>query len=690
MKKKCTILAALLLFFQMALPAQWRPANGPFGGAVWDLKSNALFVFATQSNGIYRAPAAGGAWERCDTARVHHLTVQDAVVLALSYEHHYLRYSKDHGDHWTSVLLPDSLRFARDWAVKNDVWVVSANGKLWRSTDNGNSWATQQLAGEPAHAYDAVEVIGDWFYLANQSRLFRAADGYAWAPLAPLPGVSPFESIFQLYGQNNWILAFTGQNLYYSNNSGTSFQTANTPPGSLGPLPPNFAVLGKYCYAASGKLLVSPDEGASWSVAPGHNEASTDLWAVAANDTALLCGSQTVGVYQTNGVGQHFYPANKGLFGVAVSEVALHRDTLWAWDAQGVSRSVWPALAWDTLHLYQTQTLGHTFDALFVFQNVLFAKQAGGTLQRSTDAGKTWQPLVLPGWIEQGQPFKFEAKGDTLFLAAPPNALWQSVDAGTHWTDAAEVILGQNGLSVEAFALQNGAVFLLSGSTIYRSVDQMKTWAAMGDSPGQNARLLATPSRLFALLPGDTPQLFVSSDEGRSWMLSDLMWPPSFHGRLEQRVSIFQHAQVLVGAFEQGGVFWAGLDGLHWQGFGEGLPEPPKIRDLAIGSQILAVGTAEGLFWRTLSDLSALSTGASHHLVQVRVSPNPGTGMFFIAMDGQEAAHLELFDSLGKMVLQRRMNGTTVVDLSAFSNGIYVATIQVGGQSGSKILVKQE
>lgn len=690
MKKKYTLLCALLLFFQMALLAQWQPANGPFGGAVWDLKSNAQYVFATQSNGMYRIPAAGGVWERCDTARVHHLTVQGAVVLALSYEHHYLRYSKDHGDHWASVWLPDPLRFARDWAVKNGVWLVSANGKLWRSTNEGNTWATQQLVGEPAHAYDAVEVIGDWFYLANQSRLFRAADGLSWMPLPALPGVSPFESIFQLYGQNNRILAFTGQNLYYSGNSGNNWQTANTPPGTLGPLPPNFAVLGQYWYAASGKLLVSTDEGASWSMASGNNEASADLWAVAASDTALLCGSQTLGIYQTNGVGQHFYPANRGLFGAAVSAVALRRDTLWAWDAQGISRSGWPALAWDTLHLYQTQTLGHTFDVLFVFQNALFAKQAGGTLQRSIDAGKTWQPLVLPGWMEQGQPFTFEANGDTLFLAAPPSALWQSVDAGAHWIDAAEVVLAQNGLKVEAFAVKNGAAFLLSGPTIYRSSDQMKTWVPMGDSPGQNARLLATPSRLFALVPSNTPQLFVSSDEGRSWLLSDLAWPPSFQGQLEQRVSIFQHANVLVGAFEQGGVFWAGLDGLHWQGFGEGLPESPKIRDLAIGSQILAVGTAEGLFWRPLSDLLVLSTGTSQPLIQVQVSPNPGTGLFAISMDGEATASLEIVDVFGKRVLRQPMNGTAMVDLSAFPNGIYVAKIQIGDQLGRKILVKQE
>ena len=472
-----------------------------------------------------------------------------------------------------------------------------------------------------------------WFYLANQSRLFRSKDGFSWEALSPLPGASPLVSVFQLYGRNDFVLAFTGSDLFRSANGGQSWQTAATPPGALGPLPPNFAVLGKYWYASSGKLLVSSDEGASWGLAPGHPEAASDLWAVAANETALLCGSQTLGVYQTDDDGQHFHPANRGLTGSMVSDVAALGSTLYAWDAQGISNAVFPDLQWDTAHLYPTASLGTTFGDLFVYPMVLFAKQAGGALQRSADAGKTWQPVSLPGWAEQSQAFKFEAKGDTLFLAAPPNALWQTVDAGLHWTDVAGLVFAQSGLRTEAFALKNGAAFLLSGSTIHRSTDQMKTWTAMGNSPGQGARLFATASRLFALVPGGTPLLFVSPDEGQSWALSNIAWPPTFNGQPDQRVSIFQWGNVVLGAFEQGGIFTAGADGLHWQVFADGLPVPQKIKDLATNGQILLAGTAEGLFWRPFSDLGVVSAGEKPDMVRLRVAPNPGDGIFSVFLE---------------------------------------------------------
>lgn len=683
-KKKVCLLFLLLWAVAGLLHAQWRPAGGPFGGAVWDLKSNARFVFVTQSNGIYRKAATGGNWTLCDTARVHHLTVRGAALLALSYDFHYLRYSTDHGAHWSGRPLPDSIRFARDWAFKDSLFVVSAAGRLWRSTDRGVSWRSQRIAGETEHAYDAVEVIGDWFYAANGLHLFRSADGLQWAPLAPVPAL--FGAIFQLFGENNRLLAFTGPALYYSDNGGSSWQLAQTPAASLGPLPPNFAIQGGRWFAASGRMLVSDDLGAHWQPAPGNSQAAWDLWAVASGTDGVFCGSQSTGIYRTDDLGQHFYPDNKGLSGSSVADVLFAGDTLYGWDVQGISRTTWPGFSWDTSHLYNG---GAAPGDLFAFRQILFAKSAGSDLLRSADGGKNWKPVSLPGWTEQGQAVQHSIKGDTLFLWSAGGDLWHSTDGGLQWTHTGAELLTRHGFKTEAWAVAAGACFLLSDGFIYRSEDGLKTWVLAGPAPATALRLFGVSGRLFALASGDTPELYVSADKGQSWQMAEVPWAPAFNGHPSLRVSLFEAGGVWTGAFEQGGVFWAPADALHWKPFAEGLPVPVKIKDMAQHQAVLALATNQGLFLRAVDDLKALhANDISNTRLPIRIGPNPGEGIFWVALETASPAQLHVYTPDGRLVHQKTLQGQGVIDLSSYPDGAYILNVWANGQSNHCILIK--
>ena len=101
------------------------------------------------------------------------------------------------------------------------------------------------------------------------------------------------------------------------------------------------------------------------------------------------------------------------------------------------------------------------------------------------------------------------------------------------------------------------------------------------------------------------------------------------------------------------------------------------------------MGTAEGLFWRPFSDLGVVSAGEKPDMVRLRVAPNPGDGIFSVFLEEREPASLVILDGLGKVVLRRFMTGSTVVDLSAFPNGIYVAVVWAGGKSGRQTILKQ-
>ena len=63
----------------------------------------------------------------------------------------------------------------------------------------------------------------------------------------------------------------------------------------------------------------------------------------------------------------------------------------------------------------------------------------------------------------------------------------------------------------------------------------------------------------------------------------------------------------------------------------------------------------------------------------VQVFPNPGTGYFNINLDGfSGAATLRVFNTAGKELITRTapFSGVTTLDLSGFSNGIYILSVE--------------
>jgi Secretion system C-terminal sorting domain/Carboxylesterase family len=74
----------------------------------------------------------------------------------------------------------------------------------------------------------------------------------------------------------------------------------------------------------------------------------------------------------------------------------------------------------------------------------------------------------------------------------------------------------------------------------------------------------------------------------------------------------------------------------------------------------------------------------------MKVYPNPSQGLFTIALNGAETIRLvEVFDIMGKRVLTHNPNASqTVIDLTAFANGIY--TLKMTSDSGLKSTLIQK
>jgi hypothetical protein len=99
-----------------------------------------------------------------------------------------------------------------------------------------------------------------------------------------------------------------------------------------------------------------------------------------------------------------------------------------------------------------------------------------GALQRSEDAGKTWEMAVIAG---KGPFQSLAAGGSEVWLGGAGGVLYHSSDAGLHW---ARVIVRANGVGpgggitrIEFRDVQNGTVTTATGE-IWTTSDAGKTW----------------------------------------------------------------------------------------------------------------------------------------------------------------------------------------------------------------------
>lgn len=194
------------------------PGSGPFGGlSIFDHiihNDNALFIWnSDQSNGlttgIFRSTDDGDTWTSLSGYLLHaigasaiDLAVQGHTIWAITTNG--VAKSTDNGINWSLknsnlpyTIGPGSNYMKRVYVVDNMVFVQLADGLLYRSVDQGISWAPA-WSGLPTYQYASSQIpIFDVFRYGNQlvalsTNLYVSYDeGQHWA-LYPGPLPTPF------------------------------------------------------------------------------------------------------------------------------------------------------------------------------------------------------------------------------------------------------------------------------------------------------------------------------------------------------------------------------------------------------------------------------------------------------------------------------------------------------------------
>jgi photosystem II stability/assembly factor-like uncharacterized protein len=152
-----------------------------------------------------------------------------------------------------------------------------------------------------------------------------------------------------------------------------------------------------------------------------------------------------------------------------------------------------------------------------------------GSLVRSTDAGRSWDPvaggLPPPGTDENGGRFGIvsavAATGLTALAARYPDGIYRSDDGGQTWSRSDAGIRNPSAIVFE-LAIAGEIAFARTELGTYRSVDGGRSWL-----PTESAELggfLFAPGAIFAAGSVNlSPGVFRSDDDGATWtQLSNL------------------------------------------------------------------------------------------------------------------------------------------------------------------------
>jgi len=228
----------------------------------------------------------------------------------------------------------------------------------------------------------------------------------------------------------------------------------------------------------SGTILLTSDQGETWSPVPTNTTLSLNAIGFANPDTGFAVGDSGVilKVTQSSAVGP---AARSGVnfHGVAVVPDYTNR-TLWpVGDSGTILRSIDRGVTW----LVQHPTTQNLRGIAFATFSAIYAVGDSGTVLKSTDAGGGWSPSILPPAYRGLSFYAVSVVAGTVWIAGENGAILMSSDGGTTWlprSSHVSVHLRSAFFSPQyANGFQNGEAWMVGDSgTVVRTGDG-STWS---------------------------------------------------------------------------------------------------------------------------------------------------------------------------------------------------------------------
>ena len=594
------------------LGADWTPLNPPVSAPLWSVRvTSESHVFVAGDNGIFRSTDMGVSWEQKNGG------IADTVLRRLTV------------------------------SANNDLYVTSYSGDLYRSTNNGESWADVAPSGEsvfsfaefpPSAILAGTQGLHPLLYRStNHGQSWTMTDSAlidkrVWDMVVPSPGT---------------IVAVGDSGTFTS--TGTGWERFGSPVGGFTRLAVDSG--GVVFAVGSSGLSFSSSLGANWQISAGMD--NTLVLSLATSPGGVIyAGTNSSAIFRSENNGDTWSILPTSPFVTSTKSMAFSSDgTLYA-GSNGIIRSTNGGESWDSL-LNVGSSVSYYGIALGDSGLICAATTAG--FYCSTDTGATWSlahastskaMLVAPG----SAIVLADAQYGQVFRSTNRGASWDAFQVDPQFVSINHLVLAHDGAILAA--RQDGSVT--------RSTDGGVTWARW-DAGG-------LPSYVSVLFPVDTGIVLASV--------------PSY------------------------GTYRSLDGGVHWSEEGDGIQDPTQVWCFATDSAGNVFAGSAGVA-RSLPSLTSVGRWdvlpRSTQLHQNFPNPfNPETAISYqipeVRGQRSEGSHviLKVFDLLGREVAtlvneeQRPGIYRATWDATGFPSGVYFYRLQAGGfvQTRKMILMR--
>ena len=521
---------------------------GPYGGTVNKVvyhPTNPSIVYAATGAGFYRSTNGGVSWQVVNDRILN--APRDIAVHAAKPDRVYVMApsngvlsSEDAGATLTVLsTYPDISGFGTDveYSADGSMLYASSGLRIYRSTDDGNSWlqgglapitdtALTNLAVDPSNA----NVL---YVIAGTGEGFQSADaGVTWQPW-PVPTVG-INQLAIASTQPLRIWAATSTGTWFTDDRGSHW--TNSLPGvpsqivAIDPTDPHVV----YSGTLDG-LQRSIDNGAHWSNIQGsaavgfHYSIAIDP----ANSNHLLL-SGVAGIAGSNDGGATWTSRNEGIDALNTSELISSpvADRIYintSYDgAYAISAADHSATALNNGQLRQLSGSITVFGrGLFVYPGApdrLLMGVSGRTpgIARSVNAGDSWALLSHPGFFSGVLGIVAGSADALTLLAATSTDLLYTVNGGNNWQDLNP--LDAKDLGPIVSAPSNPQTIYLAGrlpgatsDSIMRSPNAGSSWTAHQFPKADVLSMLVDPRTEQTIYAGSGQMLFKSTNAGETW-----------------------------------------------------------------------------------------------------------------------------------------------------------------------------
>ena len=627
--------------------------------------------------------------------------------------------------------------------------LAAASDGIWRTSNGGESWTNVQagyfmdLESKPGDV--SIVYASTYSRVDSQSEIYRSTDnGASWASVATLPGVIRVDLAVSAASPDlvDALCVNTAEGLaglWTSKNSGASFTQY-----LVGTETNNMLNIKGDASGADGQgsydlaHAINPDNEKDiwiggvnvWSTRNGGSDwRLTSVWA----DSAYALGAAGVG-----------HPDTTPVVHADCHWLAFHplqRGTLFACNDGGIHKTTDAGASWtDLTNGLEISQLYRIGVAQTVADNVVCGLQDNGTklLQASVwdqvlggdgmeclidysddsnfyvsvqngvivrfELAKDTAVTTISGNIPGGQP---NGAWVTPFVIHPTNPkvlfagydkLYKTTDQGDSWSAISPVVTSKLLRYIAVAPSDPNTIYVATHDTIARTTDGGETWSYVsGWDPIVNIVVSyiavdpTNPQRMYVTLSGYAAgmKVFMSPDGGTTWA--------NYSGTLPNvpaNCIVYQKGSnegLYVGT--DVGVFYRDGTMSDWVPYQDGLPVV-VVTELEISyfnNKLWAATYGRGL-WS--ADLYSSTVGVESQNIDddVYVFPNPNTGLFTVQVPEGVLYDIVVFNVLGEPVYEERDVNTSqrTIELRDATSGLYLVRLSIANTTITKNVVVNE